>query len=205
MMEIVFATNNEDKMYEIRKILKGLTIGGEEVRIFSMREKGIDADIVEDGETFVENAAIKAKAVAGMLPGTLVIADDSGLEVDFINREPGIYSSRYMGKDTSYREKNRNIIARLRDAEGEKRSARFVCAAVAVLPDGRQLSTQQTLEGRIAHEERGKNGFGFDPIFLIPPYEHTTAELTDEEKNAISHRGKAMRMIRKLIAEAYTS
>lgn len=204
MMEIVFATNNEDKMNEIRNILKGLTIGGEEVKIFSMKEKGIDADIVEDGETFVENAAIKAKAVAAMLPGTLVIADDSGLEVDFINREPGIYSSRYMGKDTSYHDKNRNIIARLRAAEGEKRSARFVCAAVAVLPDGRQLSTQQTLEGRIAYEERGKNGFGFDPIFLIPPYEHTTAEITEEEKNAISHRGKAMRMMRKLIAEAYS-
>ncbi len=203
-MEIVFATNNKDKMHEIRQILKDLKIGGEEVSIFSMKEKGLDLDIVEDGTTFLENAAIKAKAVASYLPEAVVIADDSGLEVDYIGKEPGIYSSRYMGKDTSYHEKNLNIISRLEGAEGPERSARFVCAAVAVLPDGRLLETLQTMEGRIATEERGANGFGFDPIFLVPPYEITSAELTDEGKNAISHRGKAMRKIRELLEEAYS-
>ncbi len=202
-MDIVFATNNQDKMNEIRQILHDLKIGGEDVKIWSMKEKGLDMDIVEDGSTFIENATIKAKAVAKELPDTIVIADDSGLEVDYINKEPGIYSSRYMGKNTSYHEKNMNIIERLKDACDEERSARFVCAAVAVLPDGEVLSTRQTMEGRIAYEERGENGFGFDPIFLVPPYDETSAELTDEGKNAISHRGKAMRMMRKLIEERY--
>lgn len=203
-MDIVFATMNEDKMHEIREILHDLKIGGEEVHIFSMREKGLDIDIVEDGTTFIENATIKAKAVAEYLPDTIVIADDSGLEVDFINKEPGIYSARYMGKNTSYHEKNLNIIERLKDAVDEERSARFVCAAACVLPDGELLTTQQTMEGRIADKERGENGFGFDPIFLVPPYDETSAELTEEGKNAISHRGKAMRTMRRLIEERYS-
>lgn len=202
-MDIVFATGNKDKVHEVKNIMKGLTINGEELHVYSMKEKGIDIDVEENGTTYIENSLIKARAVAKMLPGAIVMADDSGLEVDYLNKEPGIYSARYMGKDTSYHEKNANIIERIKDAVGEERSARFVCAVATVLPDGRELRAVETMEGRIAYEERGENGFGFDPIFLIPPYEVTSAEITEEEKNQISHRGKAMRATRKLIEEAY--
>lgn len=204
-MDIIFATGNEHKMHEIRQILSGLKIAGEEVAIYSMKEKGISADIVEDGSTFLENATIKAKAVASLAPGALVMADDSGLEVDFINKEPGIYSARYMGEDTSYHIKNKNIIDRLADAKDEERSARFVCAIATVLPNGEMLSSVETMEGRVAYEERGENGFGYDPIFLVPPYTQTSAELSEEGKNNISHRGKALRTTRKLLEEYYES
>lgn len=198
-MDIVFATGNQNKMREIRRILEGFSAAGESVNIFSMKEKGIDIDIVEDGTSFEENASIKAKAVAKLLPGSIVMADDSGLEVDFINKEPGIYSARYMGEDTSYHIKNQNIIDRLKDAEGPERSARFVCAIATVLPSGKLLTVRETMEGRIAYEERGENGFGYDPIFLVPPYDETSAELTEDGKNAISHRGKALRKTRELL------
>ena len=201
-MEIIFATGNQHKMVEIRRILDGLTLGGEDVQIYSLKDKGIDADIVEDGTTFLENATIKAKEIAKLVPGALVMADDSGLEVDFINKEPGIYSARYMGEDTPYHEKNMNIIERLKDARDVERSARFVCAIATVLPNGELISAVETMEGRIAYEERGKNGFGYDPIFLVPPYDETSAELTEDGKNAISHRGKALRATRKKL-EAY--
>lgn len=202
-MDIVFATGNKDKVHEVKNIMQGLTINGEELHVYSMKEKGIDIDVEENGTTYIDNSLIKARAVAKMLPGAIVMADDSGLEVDYINKEPGIYSARYMGKDTSYHEKNTNIIERIKDAVGEERSARFVCAVATVLPDGRELKAVETMEGRIAYEERGENGFGFDPIFLIPPYEVTSAQIPEEEKNKISHRGKAMRATRKLIEEAY--
>ncbi len=204
-MDIVFATGNLNKMREIRQILEDFAIDGNKVNIFSMKEKGIDIDIVEDGSSFAENAAIKAKAVAALLPGSIVMADDSGLEVDFINKEPGIYSARYLGEDTSYHIKNKSIIDRLADAEGPLRSARFVCSIATVLPDGRLLNATETMEGRIAYEEKGTNGFGYDPIFLVPPYEKTSAELSEDEKNAISHRGKALRKTRALLEEVFNS
>lgn len=202
-MEIIFATGNQDKMVEIRQILQGLKLNGEDVEIYSLKEKGIKANIVEDGTTFLENAVIKAKEIAKLVPGALVMADDSGLEVDYINKEPGIYSARYMGEDTSYDIKNNNIIERLKDAEGEERSARYVCAIATVLPNGELISSVETMEGRIAKKQCGVNGFGFDPIFLVPPYEVTAAELTEEGKNAISHRGKALRATRKMLEEYY--
>lgn len=198
-MDIVFATGNKNKMHEIKKILEDFTINGQKVSIYSMKEKGIDIDIVEDGTTFAENAEIKARAVAKLLPDSIVMADDSGLEVDYINKEPGIYSARYLGEDTSYHIKNQNIIERLKDAEGAQRSARFVCSIVTVLPGGKLLVATETMEGRIAYEERGANGFGYDPIFLVPPYEVTSAELPEEDKNEISHRGKALRKTREYL------
>lgn len=203
-MDLIFATGNKNKMHEIRRILCDLTINGQQVDIYSMKEKGVDIDIVEDGTSFAENAIIKAKAVAKCLPGSIVLADDSGLEIDYINKEPGIYSARYMGEDTPYHEKNLNLIERIKDAKDEERSARFVCAVAAVLPDGNVIHTVQTMEGRIAYEERGKNGFGYDPIFLVPPYEQTSAELSEDEKNAISHRGKALRAMRKMLEESFS-
>ena len=196
MYKIIFATGNEGKMKEIREILDGLTFLGEKVQILSMKEAGIDMDIIEDGTTFEENAMIKARAVAGAAKEAVVLADDSGLVIDYLNGEPGIYSARYLGKDTSYRVKNANLVQRLEGVPDEKRSARFVCAIAAVLPDGRELSTRGTIEGRIGYEEKGLNGFGFDPIFYVPEIGKYTAELSDEDKNRISHRGKALRAMR---------
>ena len=193
MKKIVFATGNKDKMCEIREIMADC-----EVEIFSMKEAGIDVDIVENGTTFEENALIKAKAIAEHTDA-IVLADDSGLEVDALNKEPGIYSARYMGEDTSYRIKNQNIIDRLEGVPDEKRSARFVCAVAAVFPDGSHAVVRETIEGRIGYKESGENGFGYDPIFFVPEYGCTTAELSPEQKNAISHRGKALRKIKDMI------
>ena len=199
MSRIIFATGNQNKMREIREIMQGFQMDGENVEILSMKEAGVYAEIVEDGKTFAENAAIKAKAIAALTPGDFVMADDSGLEIDALNKEPGIYSARYLGEDTSYRIKNAKLIERLNGVPDEKRMARFVCAIATVLPDGTLLTTEGTIEGRIGYEEKGNNGFGYDPIFLVPPYIQTSAELTEEEKNAISHRGKALRSMREMI------
>ena len=190
---IIFATGNAGKMKEIRMILSDL-----DVQVISMKEAGIDIDIVEDGTTFEENAIIKAKTIMKMT-GEITLADDSGLEVDYLNKEPGIYSARYLGTDTSYTIKNKAIIDRLEKVEGNDRSARFVCAIAAVFPDGRVITTRGTLEGVIAHEEKGMNGFGYDPIVYVPEYKATTAELSSEIKNRISHRGKALELMKKEI------
>ena len=195
MKKIIFATGNENKMKEIRQIL-----GDMDVEILSMKQAGISADIVEDGKTFEENAVIKAKAIAE-LTQEIVLADDSGLEIDYINKEPGIYSARYMGEDTSYHIKNQNLIERLKDAKGEERTARFVCAIAAAFPNGEVLTTIGTIEGRIAHEEKGENGFGYDPIFYVPEFGCTTAELSEAAKNEISHRGNALRAMKEKLKD----
>ena len=187
--KIIFATGNEGKMKEVRMILKDLGLP-----VLSMKEAGVQADIVEDGTTFEENAKIKAVAVQ-KLTGALVLADDSGLEINYLNKEPGIYSARYMGEDTSYSVKNANLISRLAGVPDEQRTARFVCAIAAAFPDGEVLTTRGTIEGIIGYEERGENGFGYDPIFYLPEYKKSTAELSPEEKNALSHRGRALRQM----------
>ena len=199
--KIIFATGNEGKMKEIREILDGLTFLGEKVQILSMKEAGIDIDIIEDGTTFEENAMIKARAVAGAAKEAIVLADDSGLVIDALNGDPGVYSARYMGEKTSYEIKNWNLIHRLDGVPEEKRTARFVCVIAAVLPDGRTLTAEGTMEGVIAHEPAGAGGFGYDPILMLPEYGKTSAEITMDEKNAISHRGKALRAMKKCLAE----
>ena len=188
---IVFATGNAGKMKEIKMILGDLGMP-----VVSMKEAGIEADIVEDGTSFAENAQIKASAIFEKCHD-IVLADDSGLEIDYLNKEPGIYSARYMGEDTSYEIKNRNIIDRLADAKGQERSARFVCNIAAVLPDGRVLHTEAAMEGQIAMEPAGCGGFGYDPILYLPEFGMTSAEITMEQKNAISHRGKALEAMKK--------
>ncbi len=196
MKKIIFATGNEDKMKEIRMIL-----AGEDYEILSMKQAGIDIDIVEDGKTFEENAIIKATAISKVkeAEGCIVLADDSGLEVDYLNKEPGIYSARYEGVDTPYEIKNRIIIDRLNGVPDEKRTARFVCAIAAAFPDGRVETRRGTIEGRIAYEPAGENGFGYDPIFYVPELGKTTAEIPPEEKNNLSHRGNALRAIKEII------
>lgn len=197
--KIVFATGNAGKMREIRMIMSDLGL-----EILSMKEAGIVTDIVEDGTTFEENAAIKAAAIAQELKKrgeqAVVLADDSGLEIDYLNKEPGIYSARYMGEDTSYTVKNANLIQRLEGVPDEERTARFVCAIAAVFPDNRKFQTRAVIEGRIGYEERGENGFGYDPIFYLPEYGMYSAELAPEEKNRISHRGKALEEMKKVLS-----
>ncbi|MBQ9982976.1 MAG: XTP/dITP diphosphatase [Lachnospiraceae bacterium] len=190
MKKLIFATGNEGKMKEIRMILGDL-----DYEILSMKEAGIDVDIVEDGKTFEENAIIKATEIS-KLAGCVVLADDSGLEVDAMDKMPGIYSARYLGEDTPYSVKNQTIIDNLAGLPDEKRTARFVCVIAAAFPDGRVVTKRGTIEGIIGHEEKGENGFGYDPIFFVPEYGKTTAELSPEEKNRISHRGKALEMIK---------
>lgn len=190
MKRIIFATGNQGKMREIREIMSDL-----DVEVLSMKEAGITADVEENGKSFEENAVIKAKAISEMT-GEIVLADDSGLEIDYLNKEPGIYSARYMGEDTSYHIKNTNLIQRLEGVPDEQRTARFVCAVAAVFPDGTIKTVKAAMEGRIGYEEKGENGFGYDPIFFLPEYGCTSAELSMEEKNKISHRGKALRAIK---------
>lgn len=199
--KIIFATGNAGKMREIQMIMADLGLG-----IQSMKEAGVDVDIVENGSTFEENAMIKAVAIAQELKKkdvqAIVLADDSGLEVDYLNKEPGVFSARYMGEDTSYTIKNANLIQRLEGVPDEKRTARFVCVIAAVFPDGRSYATRATIEGQIGYEEKGENGFGYDPIFYLPEYGKYSAELAPEEKNRISHRGKALEEMKKVLRQA---
>ena len=198
-MRIVFATGNQNKMIEVKAILEGLSDD-----IISMKEAGVCVDIVEDGTTFEENALIKAREVAKHVDG-IVLADGSGLEVDYLNGEPGIYSARYAGEDTPYSIKNQMILERLKDAKGQERSARFICAIAAVvpMPDGskKELVVRGTFEGQIATKPAGENGFGYDPIFYVPEYNCTSSEMTMEQKNAMSHRGEGLRKMRALLEE----
>lgn len=192
---IIFATGNQHKMAEIRQILGDLP-----VEILSMKEAGISVDIVEDGTTFEENALIKAQAVAACCDD-IVLADDSGLEIDYLNKEPGIYSARYAGEDTSYEIKNQMLLDRLRGVPREKRTARFVCAIAAAVPGQEPIVVRGTIEGYIGDRPAGENGFGYDPIFYVPNLDCSTAELSPEEKNARSHRGNALRMMRERLAD----
>ncbi len=195
MERLVFATGNQGKMREIREIL------GESIpEILSMKEAGIDIDIVEDGTSFEENALIKARAVS-RAASIMAMADDSGLEVDCMGGAPGIYSARFLGEDTSYDIKNHYIIDKAMQVPVEERTARFVCAIACVLPDGREWVIRGTVEGRIHDRQAGENGFGYDPIFFLPERGMTTAELPREEKNAISHRGRALRAMKELLTK----
>ena len=193
---IIFATGNENKMKEIRMILKDLGL-----EILSMKEAGADVEIIEDGMSFEENAEIKARSVARVLTNDIVLADDSGLEIDYLDKAPGIYSARFAGEDTSYDIKNRIFLDRLEGVPDEERTARFVCAVAAVFPDGTVSVVRKTIEGRIAEEAAGDNGFGYDPIFYVPEYGCTTAEMKPEQKNELSHRGKALRAMREILPE----
>ncbi len=193
MTKIIFATGNQGKMREIRQIMADM-----DVEVVSMKEAGIFTDIEENGTTFEENALIKARAIANEA-NTIVLADDSGLEIDFLDKAPGVLSARYLGEDTPYEVKNAHILGLLKDVLQNERSARFVCAIAAVFPDGREFTTYATIEGEIAQKSAGENGFGYDPIFFVPEFGKTTAELTADEKNKISHRGKALTMMKEIL------
>lgn len=194
MKSIILASNNKDKVKEVKEILKGYDI-------ISMKEAGIDVDIEENGTTFEENALIKARAIM-KLTGQITMADDSGLEIDYLNKAPGVYSARFMGHDTSYDIKNKALIQKLEGVKGSDRSGRFVCAIAVCFPDGREIVKRGTMEGLIAEEIKGDNGFGYDPIVYLPEYGKTSGELAPEEKNKISHRGKALALIKEELVKS---
>lgn len=195
MRKVIFATSNEGKMKEIREILKGL-----DIELLSLRDIGLSVDIEENGKTYEENALIKARAIME-LTKEIVLADDSGLEVDYMDKAPGVYSARFMGEETSYHIKNQYIIDQLAEASEEERSARFVCVIACALPSGDVITRRATIEGFIAKQMVGAEGFGYDPIFYVPEYGCTTAQMPAEVKNEISHRGKALQAMKKVIAD----
>ena len=195
MKRIIFATTNQNKVREVKMMMQDF-----DVELLTLKDAGIDVDIVEDGDTFEENAIIKAKAIMKMT-GEISLADDSGLEVDFLGGAPGIYSARFLGEDTSYDIKNNYIIDKLKEVKGKDRSARFVCAMAAAFPDGSVETCRGTIEGFIDYEQKGENGFGYDPIVYVPEYEMTTGEMEPELKNSISHRGKALSQMKEILME----
>ncbi|MGN0133004.1 MAG: XTP/dITP diphosphatase [Lachnospiraceae bacterium] len=191
MTEIIFATGNAGKAREVAMMFADM-----DVCVKTLKEADIHAEIIEDGKTFMENAVIKAKTIA-KYTDKIVLADDSGLVIDYLNGEPGIYSARYMGENTSYDIKNANLLERMENVPEQQRSARFVCAMAAVMPDGEVIETEGVMEGMIGYKIAGENGFGYDPIFYLPEFGASSAEITPEQKNAVSHRGKALRMMQR--------
>ncbi|MBR0148536.1 MAG: XTP/dITP diphosphatase [Lachnospiraceae bacterium] len=190
--KLILASSNKGKIREIKELLP-------DYEILSMAEAGFEGDIEENGTTFEENAMIKARTVWEKT-GHTVLADDSGLEVDAINKEPGIYSARYLGEDTPFDKKMDDVLRRLEGVPQDKRTARFVCAMAAVLPDGTEKTVRGTMEGFIGYEKRGTNGFGYDPIFVVPEYDLTVAELDSDQKNKISHRGMALKKMKEALS-----
>ena len=197
MKKIIFATTNKNKIREVNMMVEDF-----DVELVPMSDLGIDIDIEETGTTFKENAIIKAKTISEMT-GEIALADDSGLEVDYLDGAPGVYSSRFLGEDTPYEEKNDYIIDKLKDAKGDERSARFVCAMALVFPDGEVETCYGTIEGLIGYEQKGTNGFGYDPIVYVPEYEMTTGEMDPRLKNSISHRGKALEQMKEIIKRRF--
>ncbi len=193
MNKIIFATTNANKVKEVKMMMEGF-----DIEMCTMKDAGLDVDIVEDGTTFEENAVIKAKTIMEMT-GEIALADDSGLEVDYLDGAPGIYSARFLGEDTPYEIKNQYIIDKLKDAKGKERSARFVCAMAAAFPDGEVITCKGTIEGLIAYEQKGTNGFGYDPIVYVPEFEMTTGEMSPQLKNSISHRGQALEQMKEIL------
>ena len=193
METIIFATKNKGKIKEINAILADM-----DVNVISMEEAGIDVDVVEDGTTFEENAMKKAVQIMEIC-GKITLSDDSGLEIDYMDKAPGVYSARFMGEDTPYPVRFQAIFEKLAGVPEEKRSARFVSCIAAAFPDGRRLISYDTVEGFIGYEAKGENGFGYDPIFFVPEKSRYMAELSPEEKNKISHRGKALRKMKEIL------
>ncbi len=192
-MKVIFATGNENKLKEIRQITAGM-----DIEIVSMKDAGVYTDVEETGTTFEENAYLKASAIAKKC-GLPTLADDSGLEIDYLGKQPGIYSSRFMGEDTPYPIKNAELLRRMEGVPDEQRTARFVCAICYVRPDGSSETVCETMEGIVAHEIAGEGGFGYDPIFYLPDKGCTSAQLPPGGKNEISHRGKALRKMSKIL------
>lgn len=196
-MEVIAATNNLHKLEEIREILGRLGY-----KVLSLDDIGIKTDIDENGSTFKENALIKAKEIC-KLTGRMSIADDSGLEVFALNGEPGVYSARYAGAEGDEKDEanNKKLIEKMKDIPENKRQARFVSSIALIFPDGKQIVTEGYINGIIGYEEKGENGFGYDPLFIIPELDKTMAQLSSFEKNKISHRANALEKLKRILIE----
>ena len=194
--KLILATSNKDKAREIAEILEGTPFV-----VTTMKEEGFDPDIVEDGKTFEENALIKARAVHALANGAYVMADDSGLCIDALDGAPGIYSARFCGENSTYPEKFAKIFEMLKDVPEEKRTAKFVCSIAVVRPDGSEFTVRGEICGVLHEKPMGDGGFGYDPIFYVPEFGMTTAQMTKEQKNSISHRGKASRAMAERLKE----
>ena len=192
-MELLIATNNKGKVREIKEILKGL-----DMEVFSLADKGIDVDVIEDGTTFEENSMKKASEIF-KIANCITVADDSGLEVDALGGAPGVYSARYAGEGATDEEKYTKLLNELKDVPDEKRTARFVSVVAVILPDGTKTTLRGECEGLITREPAGSGGFGYDPVFFVPELNKTFSEVTLEEKNQISHRGKAFKKLREYL------
>ena len=192
-MELIVATRNKGKIREIREALKGLGL-----RIYALSDFSDGPEIEEDGKSFAENALKKARFYSKVF-GKLTLADDSGLEVECLKGLPGIYSARYAGKGASTRDNNQKLLNEMEGISLSKRGARFKCVMAMVSPDGREAIAEGSCKGRIGFEEKGRKGFGYDPLFILPKYGKTMAELSLKEKNKMSHRGKALRKLKKII------
>jgi len=197
MRKILFATKNKGKIKEINAILEGTDILAE-----SMEDAGFAIEIEETGQTFEENALIKARAICEV-SHQITLADDSGLEIDYLGKKPGVHSARYLGENTSYDIKNKHILELLKDVARPQRTARFVSVIAAVFPNGKTFTCRGEIEGEIGYESKGENGFGYDPIFYVPEYNMTTAQMSPEQKNKVSHRGKALRAMKERLLEEW--
>lgn len=196
MKKLLVASNNEHKINEIKEILKDFPL-----KIISLKEAGIDVDVEENGNTFMENAHIKASEIYKLADECMVIADDSGLTVDILNGEPGVYSARYSGEHGNSKKNNEKLLQNLKEIKFEDRKAKFVCAIELIINEETVINVQGEIQGYIVEVERGKDGFGYDPLFYIPEFEKTFAEMSSDEKNSISHRGRALKKIQEKIKE----
>lgn len=194
MKKLIVASNNQHKIEEIKEMLKEFNLD-----VISLKEAGIDIDVEENGTTFAENAHIKAYEIFKIVKDAMVLADDSGLMVEALNGEPGVYSARYAGEHGNDKKNNEKLLSKLKEFKFEDRKAKFVCAMELIIDEARTITVQGEVKGYILEEQRGENGFGYDPLFYVPEYKKTTAEMTPEEKNSISHRGKALKNLKKSI------
>ena len=194
MKKLIVASNNQHKIEEIKEMLKEFNLD-----VISLKEAGIDIDVEENGTTFAENAHIKAYEIFKIVKDAMVLADDSGLMVEALNGEPGVYSARYAGEHGNDKKNNEKLLSKLKKFKFEDRKAKFVCAMELIIDEARTIAVQGEVKGYILEEQRGENGFGYDPLFYVPEYKKTTAEMTPEEKNSISHRGKALKNLKKSI------
>lgn len=193
--KLIVASNNEHKISEIREILNDFPL-----EVISLREAGINIDVEENGITFSQNAHIKAMEIYKILQEkNMVLADDSGLMVDILNGEPGVYSARYSGEHGNDKKNNEKLLSKLKGIEFEKRKAKFVCAIELIIDENNIINVQGEAEGYIIEEERGKDGFGYDPLFYVPDFEKTFAEISPQEKNSISHRAKALEKLKEKV------
>ncbi|KOA72598.1 nucleoside-triphosphate diphosphatase [Clostridium botulinum] len=194
MKKIIVASNNQHKIEEIKEILKEF-----DLNILSLKEAGINVDVEENGTTFAENAHIKAAEIFKLVKDAMVLADDSGLMVDILNGEPGVYSARYSGEHGNNRKNNEKLLSKLKGVKFIERKAKFVCAMELIVDENTIIDVQGEVEGYILEEARGGSGFGYDPLFYVPQFNKSMAEITAEEKNSISHRGKALKNLKKSI------